>query len=903
MITISLQNMNVTAGTRLGPYQIVSRIGAGGMGEVWRARDTRLDRSVAVKILLGEYATNPQLKLRFEREARAISQLNHPNICTLHDVGEGYLVMELIDGESLAQRIERGPLPIPEVLKYGAQVAGALDRAHRAGIVHRDLKPGNVMIAKSGVKLLDFGLARQTGLSLMTSNAPTVPRPITAEGTIVGTLQYMSPEQLEGKPTDARTDIFSLGCMLYEMVTGSRAFSGSNQASIISAILTSEPRLLSELQPLTPRALEHLIVRCLMKDPDERWQCAADIAYELRWLAGMGPETGTPEAAQSSTRQFRRWRTGTAVLALLLLAALGAAMWLGRYTLGLAKPAAAPVPKLVRLTWEPGDQGQPSISPDGTNFVYTSWTTGNAAICVRRIGGENPINLTRDTSESNSQPAFSPDGQSIAFRSERDGGGIFIMGATGESVRRLTDFGYKPAWSPDGKSIALSTLSFESAATALKGEIWVVDVTSGARRKIYDGTAMSATWSPLGTRIAFAGERGHALDQDSVWTIPSSGGQPVEVVSLPTRVSAHPAWTRGWIWFSCPTEGAPGIWRVRVDDTTGARIAPPEAVLRQTSTTEWPSVSADGERLIFTSVLSRTTSVVRHEFDAARGHASAEPQTILAGARGLVVGNPSPDGQWLATTLVELDGQWDIVLVRTSNGETRRLTNDALLEDPPTWARDGSKLYFTVPHAGKWEVWSIRPDGSGRELVVTSSSTDVFDSPMPSPDGRELYVSVWAAGKTIKPYRVDVSVPIAQRRLIPIPPVSETRIFSYRDWSPDGRWIVGYAADDHGNSDPGLMIFDVAQKTYRKLADLKPDVGCTFLADSRRIVLASDAAPASGTATEIRLLDRETGAVSPVGTVKAAIRSVSRDGRWLFANKVDAEGKADIWMLDYRAKP
>lgn len=278
----------LTSGTMLGPYQILAPLGAGGMGEVYRARDTRLGRDVAVKVLPPHLAATPEARARFDREARTVSQLNHPHICTLHDIGSqdgvDYLVMELVEGDTLARRLEKGPLPVAEVLSLGRQIAQALDRAHRAGVVHRDLKPGNVMLTKGGAKLLDFGLARALGLAPTTdgmTHSPTMTGPLTAEGTIVGTFQYMSPEQLEGKEADARSDLWALGCVLFEMTTGKRAFDGGSQASLIAAIMERQPPLLSSVQPVTPPQLERVVARCLQKDPDARFQSAGDLAFAL----------------------------------------------------------------------------------------------------------------------------------------------------------------------------------------------------------------------------------------------------------------------------------------------------------------------------------------------------------------------------------------------------------------------------------------------------------------------------------------------------------------------------------------------------------------------------------------------------------------------------------------------
>src|SRR5689334_21954232 len=297
------RSMALPPGTKLGPYEIVAPLGSGGMGEVYRARDSRLGRDVAIKVLPQHISASSDDRARLRREAKTISSLNHPHICVLHDIGRDgdtdYLVMELVEGETLAQRIARGPLPTAEVLRIGAQVADALDRAHRAGVVHRDLKPGNVMLTKSGAKLMDFGLARsggpaeRHGTGDVTATAPgPVEEPITAKGTVIGTFQYMAPEQLEGKPVDARADLWALGCVLYEMATGKRAFEGATAASIISAIMRDQPRPMAQVAPLTPPAFEAVVKMCLAKDPEERIQTAHDVRLQLHWIAEAGPKAG-----------------------------------------------------------------------------------------------------------------------------------------------------------------------------------------------------------------------------------------------------------------------------------------------------------------------------------------------------------------------------------------------------------------------------------------------------------------------------------------------------------------------------------------------------------------------------------------------------------------------------------
>src|SRR5712675_2890597 len=293
--------MALLPGTKLGPYEIVAQLGAGGMGEVYRARDTRLERDVAVKVLPASLASDANLRQRLEREAKAVSKLSHPHICTLHDIGHqdgvDFLVMELVEGETLEHRLVQGPLPSDQVLRYAAHIADALAKAHKVGITHRDLKPANIMLTKSGAKLMDFGLAKQSGpapLATALTEMTMEQSKLTGEGTIVGTFQYRAPEQLEGKEADARTDIFALGEVIYEMATGKPAFAAKSRASLIAAILTSEPQPMTAWQAMTPPALERVVKKCLVKDPDERWQSASDLAAELHWIAESGSQAGVP---------------------------------------------------------------------------------------------------------------------------------------------------------------------------------------------------------------------------------------------------------------------------------------------------------------------------------------------------------------------------------------------------------------------------------------------------------------------------------------------------------------------------------------------------------------------------------------------------------------------------------
>ncbi|MCK6685460.1 MAG: protein kinase [Thermoanaerobaculia bacterium] len=883
--------MEIAPGARLGPYEIVSRIGAGGMGEVWRGRDSRLGRSVAIKVLPKEFAQDKELRRRFEREARIISQLNHPNICTLHDVGEGYLVMEFLEGESLAERLRKGPLPVRDALKLGSEIALALDQAHRAGVVHRDLKPGNVMVTKVGAKLLDFGLARSEAQAGVEDR--TVTAPLTETGVILGTVPYMAPEQLEAKPADARTDIFALGAVLYEMITGQRAFQGASRASLIARILNAEPAPISSHQPLTPRSLEHLITRCLAKDPDERWQSAKDLAGELRWIA----ESLSGESVAGAVAAPRSRRAAIAV-ALILGGLLlgGVAGWFGRSkTAGVNGPQR--IPRLVRLTWDMRS-GDPAISPDGNTIAYTGTvsddTDAKKDIFVKRIGGENATNLTKGSGADNFSPAFSPDGQRIAFQvGWPSSTGIFVMGATGESLRRLTPSGFRPAWSPDGKTIAFSSLYAQGSALDAISSLWVVDIETGTTRKVYDGDAVRPFWSPSGKRIGFDGRRKGMAGDRALSTISVTGGEPVEVATTPGIGWMSGIWTPGSIWYANPETGPPGIWRVLADEDTGKTVSPAEPVLRSTQEV-WPHFSStpNGSRIVFRAV-SRETDLLRWEVDPVSGAVSGGFRKVLPGFRPLYRPIPSPDRRWIAGRLIEQSNEFreDLAIVSEASGEIRRLTDDAFRESQYDWSPDGSWLYFCVALKDGSELWRIRPDGSGRERVIGETPAGEVLNILVSPDGEWLYVE---GGKKHEPFLAEAGA--NGFRFDPLPAMSGEKVFAALSWSADGRWFAGRARNPEGNLDDQLVLYDLAGKRYRALDRVKIEKAVCFLPDSRRLLMVTRAGG-------VTVLDIESGATQPGGSIlpNASEVSISRDGKTLFASRNTHNG--DIWMLDFTEGP
>ena len=460
--------MSLPAGTKLGPYEILSPLGAGGMGEVYRAKDTRLGRSVAVKVLPQHLSSSAEVRQRFEREAKAIAALSHPHICALYDVGrEGeteYLVMELLEGQTLSERLARGPLPVGEALRFGVEIASALDAAHRKGIVHRDLKPGNIMLTPSGVKLLDFGLARALApegpLDNLTA-APTAAKNVTREGSILGTLAYMAPEQLEGKPADARTDVFALGTVLYEMATGRKAFSGSSQASLISAILTSEPMPLTAIQPLHPAPLDSLVRTCLAKDPARRWHSAHDVALQLE-AVGESRSSSTGAAPVSGRRRFA------------VLPWAAAALCLAAAILAVARGRAPTNGVLPTLRFE-------VPPPSGKGFFPTVETT---SLAVSPDGSRIAFVVT-------GEPQAGP--STTAAAEAEEGRGIWVRDLSDLAPRRIagTEGAYSVFWSPDGRSLGFFTPK----------NLKRVEISGGAPVPVCDlpvGSGRSASWGLRG---------------------------------------------------------------------------------------------------------------------------------------------------------------------------------------------------------------------------------------------------------------------------------------------------------------------------------------------------------------------------------------------------------------------
>ena len=895
--------MALAPGTRLGPYEILAPLGAGGMGEVWRARDTKLARDVALKVLPDHLANDPRALANFESEAKAVAALSHPHIFAIHDFGRidgvAFAVAELLEGETLRALVMRGPVPVRRALEIAREVAEGLAAAHEKGIVHRDVKPENVFLTKDGhAKVLDFGLARHEESTRGEAGTRSPTLSFTDAGAAGGTVAYMSPEQSRGLPVDHRSDQFSLGAVLYEMLVGTRPFRGETAAETLTVILRQEPEPLETLAPGIPVSVRVLVERLLAKDPDDRWDSTRDLARDLvPWTQRIGEKNGATGAAERAGAAARPARSARALAAAgvcaALVAVVAAGYWAGHRRGAGARPLPAPVPKLVQLTWEPGFEGNPSVSPDGGNFVYDAGPEGKRDIFLRRVGGESPTNLTGDFPGDDTHPAFSPDGRSIAFRSERDGGGIIVMGAAGESPRRLTDFGHDPAWSPDGKEIAFATLQRTVHLQAQRSELWVVSVATGARRKLRDGGGFNPSWSPSGSRIAFDQQRSgsHLAGESSVSTIPASGGAPTVLVKIGGSLYSNPAWTRGAITFESIAGGIRNVWRIPVDEATGAALGEPAPLMMSVATSTESSWSADGRRMLFVS-MSGNYTIDRFAFDPMRGRLAGERQVVLSGPRQMHPVDLSPDGEWLATLLLEPDGRKDVVLVRVRTGETRRLTDDAPMKDFVLWPYGGSKLLFAIAPEGTNEVWSIRPDGSDRKCEVRLPSDGGVVPWLASLDGRTLYVLV---GRDFLMHTVDLAEPPDTRRLVPLPPLPDGRRVLLNAPSPDGRWLAGRVVDPKSLRGEGpLYLYDVNARTYTELPTAPAGALCGVLPDSRRLLFFQRTG-------EFSVLDRVTGLLTPAGSLEATrlltTYWLSLDGRSLYGSR--PKDVMDIWMLDY----
>ena len=734
--------MPLSAGTRLGPYEILSALGAGGMGEVYKARDTRLDRLVAVKILPPALAADPQFRERFDREARAISQLTHPHICTLYDVGrsearspEGlrhaatdvakgfspaevdFLVMEYLEGETLADRLKKGALPLDDALTIAIQIGDALSTAHRAGIVHRDLKPGNIMLVKAGAKLLDFGLAKANGPAVASaglSMLPTTPANLTAQGTILGTFQYMAPEQLEGQEADARTDIFTFGAVLYEMLTGKKAFEGKSHASLIGAIMHADPPPVSQVQPVAPASLNRIVATCLAKVPDDRWQSAHDVTLELKWVAERATsldETPSRSTLASAGTRALPWAIAGALAVSL---ALVLALWepwrnttQPRAPMSLSAELGADVP-LVNGTLGPAA----ILSPDGTVLAFLGRKPdGGNVIYTRRLNQLKARTLSGTDGADN--PFFSPDGQWIAFFA---GGQLKKIPAAGGAAIPLCDAPSPRggAWSEDG------TIVFQPDTRSVPNAPLARISSNGGKPEpltpLADGE-VTQRWPhvlPGGRAVLFTSSRviGAFDDANLVVLVLSTGARKVvQRGGYHGRYlrSGHLVYIHEGVLFAAPFD----LDRLEV---TAQPVPALEGIASNTLSASVQFAASDSGTLVYVPGQSNGSSAPIHWMDRAG-------TTTLLRAKPANWSNLrfAPDGRRLAVEI--LDGQNDIWIYDWARDVLTRLTSDPASDTGPVWTPDGTGIVFASTRANPAapNLYWQRADGTGDAQRLTES--------------------------------------------------------------------------------------------------------------------------------------------------------------------------------------
>jgi Tol biopolymer transport system component len=887
-------------GDRLGAYQIQSWLGAGGMGEVYRARDPRLGRDVAIKVLPTAFSADPDRLRRFEQEARAAAALNHPNIVTIHSVEEAngirFLTMELVEGRPLSELIPRDGMPLDRLLHIAMALASALSAAHSKGIIHRDLKPANIMVGAEGLaKILDFGLAKLRDMAPAGLETGLPTESATAEGRIVGTVAYMSPEQAEGKAIDARSDLFSLGVILYELATGQRPFRGDTNLSVLSSIVKDTPTSAIGLKPRLPLELDRIIKHCLVKDPEHRYQTAKDLRNELEELK-QAIETGAMRSgvgARETVRAGRRrWRAVGAVAIVVAMA-----LTVGLYVLIRARRETQPVLRPVafevsQLTSQPGMEQSPSLSPDGKWFVYNSTAAGKPDIYLQAVGGQLAINLTRDSPAADTEPAFSPDGESIAFRSERDGGGIFVMGRTGESTRRLTNTGFNPAWSPAGKEIVYATgnTTFNPYLVPSVSQLWTLNVATSAPHRITEGAAAQPAWSPHGYRIAYWGW--NVTGQRDIWTIPVADGPPVPVTNDPA-VDWNTVWSPDgkYLYFCSDRGGNMNLWRVPIDERSGKPLGSPEPMTTSAPYVPQLSVSADGRRIAYTAFTTWTglSNIQKVGFDTKTMRVTGNPLSVTMGTRMAFAPDLSSDGQWVALGLFQVaPPQQHIFIARPDGTGLRQLTNDSANHVWPRWSPDGKRLAFSSNPSGAYNMWTINPDGSDLRQVSEYGG----GAPVWSPDGTRMALT----GSRARTFIFDPARSWTAQTPQVLPPFEPagSRFFVW-DWSPDGQWLAGNGI----RPTAGIVVYSLQSGRYERVADLPARSTWTlapggeepaWLNDSRHLVFAFE--------EKLMLLDRSTRQTRDLWSVAGENLSrarPSRDNRWIFFERGNAQ--ADIWLL------
>lgn len=863
-------------GQEVGSYVIDSLLGAGGMGQVYLAHDRKLKRRIALKILPPEFSSDPERVRRFEREARAVSALNHPGIVTIHDFGEKagwrYIATELVEGKTLHALIHEG-LGLKEILTIGIQVAEALAAAHGAGVIHRDIKPENIMVRPDGyVKVLDFGLAKRI---VATTQSESGVAKSTQLGVVMGTLPYMSPEQAAGDAVDHQTDLWSLGAVIYEMVAGKTPFVRDSRQATLNAILASSPQSISTAPP----ELNRILKKALEKDRRLRYQAASDLRADLqRLLRDLDASLSRPAKKVGALR----WRKSAylvpaAAVSLTALLAAGLVGWRLRW--GRRDAPDWSRATHIQLTDQSGTEFHPSLAPDGKSFVYASGNAGNLDLFLQRVGGKNPVNLTKDSLADDTEPVFSPDGEHIAFRSSREPRGIYVMEATGENVRRISDGGFHPSWSPDGQEIVFSEAGQDSPSVRVASALWIVNVGTGAKRLLTTLDAMQPSWSPGGKRIAFW-FLPPSIGRRDIATISRHGGEPV-VITKGAATNWNPVWSPDgrFLYFVSDRAGNMNFWRVAIDEESGEALSEPEAVVTPSKFSRHLGFSRDGKRMIYVQTENRS-NIHAAEFNPIAEQLTGEPFWITRGDREIVRPELSADGRHFVARLSRRT-QDDIVTINRDGTNWLNLTNDKYFDRYPRWSPDGKRVAFASDRSGGYEIWMINVDGTNLRRVTFDSPKEGTSFPVWSPDGTKL--SFRRAGVSSI---IDSNKSWSEQNPQPLPPLDnpEDR-FVIWDWSPDGAKL----AIQFGGTKAGSGYYAFATKRYEIVTKLESTP--SWLPDSRRFIFAHD--------DGIFITDTETKDTRkiysrPFEQVRSA--SVSRDGRLLYFTALSTE--SDIWMLD-----
>jgi Tol biopolymer transport system component len=869
--------MPLAPGSHLGHYEILDALGAGGMGEVYRARDPRLGRDVAIKVLSPALAAHPAALVRFEREAMTIARISHPNIVSVYEFGRDrdttFVVMELVEGETLRGRLTGRPMPIRRAVAYGLAIVRGIAAAHARGIVHRDLKPENVMITRDDqVRLLDFGLAR----SVVDEADQTRTGHVTEPGTILGTVGYMAPEQVRGFAVDHRADLFAFGAILYEMLTGARAFYGETAADTMTAILTKDPPE-PDLALAIPPGLDRIVRRCLEKPVEQRFQSANDLAFALETLSTV-TASGVAAAGPAVSPRSQAWLPWG-------LAALAAGAALAAWTTLDRAESPGRWAAFTRVTEAAGEETSPAISPDGTTVLYAARIDGNWGIYAQRVGGRNAAPVVNDPARHEAGPAFSPDGSRIAFHESDALGGIFVAGATGESVRRLTEAGFHPSWSPDGSTIAFSTNEIADPASRQgSSALFVVAVSGGTPRRLVDGDASQPWWSPTGERIAYWSNTAGRRD---IYTVGAAGGARVAVTD-DDALDWAPFWADdGFIYFSSDRGGAMNIWRVRVDPSTGAVTGTPEPITASVpAAADMPRLAKGGTRLVFRSRVT-TISPVAVPLDPVTLRAG-EPYLLDTQSNIRVPSDVSPDGRHIA--YFNIGERQEDIFISDAGGPIRRLTDDAARDRAPVFMPDGRSVVFYSNREGGWAAWAIDLDG-GNLRRIPGGEGAVY--PSVSRDGSRL------AFITLESRRAAVWTPLGATTGNP----EQTRLgtegqgdnlFVPLRWAADGR-LAGVLMSRTGRPN-GVGVHDFRTNATTRVAD-DPAYAAAWLAGDRHLayftndlrdLVVTDTVTGRRTVIDVRL---------PGPAINEPI-AVSPDGRTIYYGAVRSE--SDIWIVEPR---